>query len=77
MDFEKLGIIPKEKAEEVEKALTAEGYKLQKTSLARGYISRKTLGYLEAYSGKYGIGYKWLLPNYNSNRFMTVEYWCK
>lgn len=77
MDFEKLGIIPKEKAEEVEKLLKAEGYKLQKTSLARGYISRKTSGYLEAYSGKYGIGYKWLLPNYNSNRFMTVEYWCK
>lgn len=57
MDFKKLGIIPKEKAEEVEKALTAEGYKLQKTSLAHGYI--------------------WLLPNYNSNRYMTVEYWCK
>lgn len=30
MDFEKLGIIPKEKTEEVEKALKAEGYKLQK-----------------------------------------------
>lgn len=43
MDFEKLGIIPKEKAEEVEKLLKAEGYKLQKTSLARGYISRKTV----------------------------------
>lgn len=46
MDFKKLGIIPKEKAEEVEKALKAEGYKR-------------------------------LLPNYNSNEFMTVEYWCK
>lgn len=77
MDFKKLGIIPKEKAEEVEKALKAEGYKLQKTSLARGYISRRTAGSLEPYKGIYGEGYKWLLPNYNSNRYMTVEYWCK
>jgi len=77
MNFEKLGVIIKENAKEVEKTLTAKGYKLQKTSLARGYISRKTAGSLEPYKGIYGEGYKWLLPNYNSNRYMTVEYWCK
>ena len=58
IDFEKPGIIPKEKAEEAEKLLKAEGYKLQKTSLARGYISRRTAGSLEPYKGIYGEGYK-------------------
>ena len=77
MDFERLGIIPVEKAIEVEEALKDAGYTLRKRSLNRGYISRKTAGTLDVYKGKYGVGYKWLLPNYNSNRYMTVEYWCK
>lgn len=77
MDFEKLGIIPAEKATEVEEALKAEGYTLRKRSLNRGYVSWSTAGTLDVYQGKYGVGYKWLLPNYCSNRYMTVEYWVK
>lgn len=77
MGFERIGIIPVEKATEVEEALKAEGYTLRKRSLNHGYVSRKTAGTLEAYQGTYGVGYKWLLPNYCSNRYMTVEYWCK
>ena len=77
MDFEKLGIIAKENVTKVEEALKDAGYTLRKISLNRGYISRKTAGTLDAYKGKYGVGYKWLLPNYNSNRYMIVEYWVK
>ena len=77
MDFERLGIIPKEDVTKVEEALKDAGYTLHKRSLNRGYVSRKTAGTLEAYQGKYGVGYKWLLPNYCSNRYMTVEYWVK
>ena len=77
MEFERIGIIPVEKAIEVEEALKDAGYTLRKRSLNRGYVSRRTAGTLEAYQGKYGTGYKWLLPNYCSNRYMTVEYWVK
>lgn len=77
MDFERIGIISVEDVAKVEEALKAEGYTLRKRSLNRGYVSRKTAGTLEAYQGKYGTGYKWLLPNYRSNHYMTVEYWCK
>lgn len=77
MDFERLGIIPKEDVTKVEEALKDAGYTLRKRSLNRGYVSRRTAGTLEAYKGKYGVGYKWLLPNYCSNRYMTVEYWVK
>ena len=77
MNFDKLGIIPVEKAIEVEEALKDAGYTLRKRSLNRGYVSRRTAGTLEVYQGKYGVGYKWLLPNYCSNRYMTVEYWVK
>ena len=59
------------------KKLKDAGYTLRKRSLNRGYVSRRTAGTLDAYSGKYGVGYKWLLPNYCSNRYMTVEYWVK
>ena len=77
MDFDKIDIIPVEKAIEVEEALKDAGYTLRKRSLNRGYVSRKTAGTLDAYQGKYGVGYKWLLPNYCSNRYMIVEYWVK
>ena len=75
MDFERIGIISVEDAAKIEEALKDAGYTLRKRSLNRGYVSRRTAGTLEAYSGKYGVGYKWLLPNYCSNRYMIVEYW--
>ena len=28
-------------------------------SMARGYVSKKRLGVIEPYNGRYGIGYKW------------------
>ena len=77
MDFDKIGIIPVEDAVKVEEALKDAGYTLRKRSLNRGYVSRRTAGTLDVYQGKYGVGYKWLLPNYCSNRYMTVEYWVK
>ena len=77
MDFERIGIISVEDAAKVEEALKDAGYTLRKRSLNRGYVSRKTAGTLDVYKGKYGVGYKWLLPNYRSNRYMIVEYWVK
>ena len=77
MDFERIGIISVEDAAKVEEALKDAGYTLRKRSLNRGYVSRKTAGTLDVYKGKYGVGYKRLLPNYRSNRYMIVEYWVK
>jgi hypothetical protein len=52
-----------------------EKYKWHHTALFRGYVSRKSSGYIQPYTGKYGTGYKVFKPNYNSTRYSFVEYW--
>ena len=43
-------------------------------SMARGYVSRKRLGVIEPYNGRYGIGYKWYTNCPKSTRHKLVSY---
>jgi len=48
---------------------------LRKESYARGYISRKSDGIVEEYTGRYGKGYKLHIPCYISTRYHFVYYY--
>ena len=43
-------------------------------SMARGYVSKKLLGVIEPYNGRYGIGYKWYTNCPKSRRHKLVSY---
>ena len=43
-------------------------------SMARGYVSRKRLGIIAPYNGRYGIGYKWYTNCAKSTRHKLVSY---
>ena len=43
-------------------------------SMARGYVSKKLLGVIEPYNGRYGIGYKWYTNCPKSTRHKLVSY---
>lgn len=62
------------------KDLKSKGYSLVKSSLFRGYISRKKKEddlIPESYCGKYGIGFLVRKPNRRSTFYSIVEYWTK
>lgn len=44
------------------------------TSLTRGYVSRKSTGTVENYTGRFGKGYAVLSPNWGSTRYCFVTY---
>lgn len=43
-------------------------------SMARGYVSRKRLGIIVPYNGRYGVGYKWFAPCRISTQYKLVSY---
>ena len=43
-------------------------------STARGYVSRKRIGIIEPYNGRYGVGYKWFTNCPKSTRYKLVSY---
>ena len=43
-------------------------------SMARGYVSRKRLGIIVPYNGRYGVGYKWFTTCPKSTRYKLVSY---
>lgn len=43
-------------------------------SMARGYVSRKRLGIIVPYNGRYGIGYKWYTTCPKSTQYKLVSY---
>lgn len=43
-------------------------------SIARGYVSKKLLGIIEPYNGRYGIGYKWFTNCPTSTKHKLVSY---
>lgn len=45
------------------------------TASARGYVSRKTAGYTEAYKGRFGIGIVRHSPRYDSTSYHYVTYY--
>lgn len=60
--------------------LQKEGYINVHSATCRGYVSRKLRPEdysIVSYSGKYGDGFKALLPNKQSTNYSIVEYWVK
>lgn len=43
-------------------------------SMARGYVSRKRLGIIVPYNGRYGVGYKWYTTCPKSTQYKLVSY---
>ena len=43
-------------------------------SMARGYVSRKRLGIIVPYNGRYGVGYKWFTSCPKSTQYKLVSY---
>jgi hypothetical protein len=58
------------------KNLTASGaLRKSHTSKTRGYVSRKTDGRAQTYSGKFGKGFVVYTPNWDSTQFCFVTYY--
>lgn len=55
--------------------LDREGLRYHHTSLARGYVSRKSDGFIVDYNGRFGRGYKLYRPNFRSTRYCYVDYY--
>lgn len=53
------------------------GLHLHHTAAKAGYISRKLEYTREEYHGKFGDGYILLRPRYETQRYVTCEYWVK
>ena len=49
--------------------------KYSHTSWVRGYVSRKSSGYIERYIGRFGIGCKYHTPSYDSTIYHLVSYY--
>ena len=43
-------------------------------SMAKGYTSKKRLGVIEPYNGRYGVGYKWFTHCPISTQYRLVSY---
>ena len=68
-------VITKNNIKKTEELLFAQGYIRHHIASRRGYVSRKTAGYIVPYNGKYGVGVRWVYPRYNTTRYCYVEYW--
>lgn len=44
------------------------------TASRLGYCSRKISGYAEPYKGKFGKGYIWVSPRFDTTRFCNITY---
>lgn len=53
------------------------GLHLHHKSAKAGYISRKLQYVREEYHGRFGDGYILLRPRYDTQRYVTCEYWVK
>ena len=62
--------------QEIEKAVTQGTLKRVKTSMWRGYVSRKDkVTAVHPYKGKYGSGFCVYRPNWDSTRYSFVTYY--
>lgn len=68
-------VIKKQDICQTELQLFAAGYIRHHVATQRGYVSRKTAGYIEPYKGRYGVGVRWVYPRYDTTRYCYVEYW--
>lgn len=44
------------------------------TASRRGYCSRKTTGYAEPYEGRFGKGYIWVSPRWDTTCYVNITY---
>lgn len=51
------------------------GCKFHHTAARRGYESRKTPGHFEPYTGRFGEGFVFIHPRYDTTRFVYVDYY--
>ena len=58
-----------------ESAMASAGYIRLHTASRRGYESRKTDGHAEEYAGKFGAGYIWVSPRYDTTQYVDVTYY--
>lgn len=68
-------VIKKQDIRQTELQLFAAGYICHHVASRRGYVSRKTAGYLEPYKGRFGKGVCWVYPRYDTTSYCYVEYW--
>ena len=62
--------------QEIEKAVTSGTLKMVKTSMWRGYVSRKgKVTIAHPYKGRYGSGFCVYRPNWGSTRYSFVTYY--
>lgn len=52
-----------------------ETHRLHATGSRRGYLSRKGKGSVEPYTGRYGVGYRVILPRWDTTQYVTVQYY--
>ena len=64
-------------SEEAFKFFDEEGLREHHTSKAQGYVSRKSGGFAIPYKGRFGEGYKYFSPRYDSSRYCDVTYYVK
>lgn len=58
--------------------IESEGYAFSHEALHRGYFTRKgNLAKVIPYQGRFGGGFKVILPNYNSTNYVRVMYFIK
>ena len=50
-------------------------YEYHHTAARRGYISRKTEGYVEEYEGRYGKGYVIVRPRFDTTQYVYIDYY--
>ena len=48
---------------------------LHHTASRRGYVSRKSLGQVEQYNGRFGKGYVLLTPRWDTSTYCNVTYY--
>jgi len=57
-------------------ALAASGkLRISHTASRRGYLSRKTRGYIEPYNGRYGKGYIHVEPRFDTTQYVSLTYY--
>lgn len=61
----------------VNELVSSKEYYRHHTASALGYISRKSEGVIEPYSGRYGDGYILRIPRFDTNRYHYVSYYIR
>ena len=52
-------------------------YRLHHSASRRGYISRNSDGRVEAYRGRFGIGYLLVTPRHDTTQYVNIAYYIR